>query len=164
MDYASAPTSLVFPKILDALGCTVVGLNERIEESKMTVPLEAFQSEIDQLAAITATVRADFGVRLDVGGERMWLVDSTGRKLAGAETAAAFLELALRASDRSRQRTVAVMINQPEVFDTIGARHGAQIRRVGIDPQALMSAMADESVILALSGAGEFIIQLPQTN
>lgn len=158
VDYASAPTALVLPKILDALGCEVVGLNERIEESKMTVPLEAFQTALDQLAAITATVGADFGLRLDVGGERVWIVDRGGRKLSGTEIAAAYAELALRSSDHSRPRTVAVMINQSEIFDEIAARHGAQIRRTSIDPQALMTAMADESVILALSGAGEFIV------
>jgi mannose-1-phosphate guanylyltransferase/phosphomannomutase len=158
VDYASAPTSLVLPRVLDALGCQVVALNERIEESKMTVPVEAFQSGLNQLAAITATVNADFGVRLDVGGDRMWVTDRTGKMLTGTETAIAFLELALRSSDHSRQRTIAVMANQSEIFEEIAKRHGAQIRRTAIDPQAMMSAMADDSVILALSGAGEFIV------
>ncbi len=158
VDYASAPTSLVLPRVLDALGCEVVALNERIEESKMTVPIEAFQNGLNQLGAITATVNADFGVRLDVGGDRMWVADRTGKMLTGTETAVAFLELTLRSSDHSHQRTIAVMANQSEIFDEIAKKHGAQIRRTAIDPQALMSAVADESVILALSGAGEFIV------
>lgn len=158
VDYASASTSLVLPTILSELNCTVVALNERIDETKMAVPSDVFQRGLDQLAAITATVHADLGVRLDVGGERMWLVDGKGRKLAGTTAAAAFLELALRAQPSNAPRTVAVMANQPQLFDEIAARHGAQIRRTKIDPQALMAAISGDDAALALSGAGEFIL------
>jgi mannose-1-phosphate guanylyltransferase/phosphomannomutase len=50
------------------------------------------------------------------------------------------------------------MVNQSELFDQIAARHGAAIRRTAIDPQALMSAVADAEVILAFSAAGEFVV------
>ena len=158
VDYASASTALVLPRILSELDCTVVALNERIDETKMAVPSDVFQRGLDQLAAITATVHADLGVRLDVSGERVWLVDSQGRKLSGTTTAAAFLELALRSQPGVAPRTVAVMANQPQLFDEIAGRHGAQIRRTKIDPQALMAAISGDDVELALSGAGEFIV------
>jgi mannose-1-phosphate guanylyltransferase/phosphomannomutase len=158
VDYASASTALVLPKILSELDCTVVALNERIDETKMAVPSDVFQRGLDQLAGITATVHADLGVRLDVSGERVWFVDGKGRKLSGTTTAAAFLELSLRAQAEGTARTVAVMANQPQLFDEIAARHGAQIRRTKIDPQALMAAIMGDEVCLALSGAGEFIV------
>ncbi len=159
VDYASAPTSLVLPMILNELGCTVVALNERIDESKMSVPNAAFQQGLDQLASITAVVKADLGVRLDVGGERLWLVDSEGRKLTGTQTAAAFMELALRAQSGSDAgRAVAVMVNQPELFDRMAAQHHTEIRRTPIDAQALMNAALDPNVMLVMSGAGEFIV------
>lgn len=159
VDYANASTSHVLPKILDKLGCAVVALNERIDETKMSILTDAFQRGLDQLAAITATVKADLGVRLDVGGERLWLVDGRGQKFSGTTTAAAFMELALRTQlDGARPRVVAVMANQPMLFDEIAARHSTQIRRTPVDAQALMSASTDDAVILALSGAGEFIV------
>jgi mannose-1-phosphate guanylyltransferase/phosphomannomutase len=139
------------------LGCTVVALNERTDESKMSVSSEVFQRGIEQLAAITAAVKADLGLRIDVGGERVWFVDRHGNKLSGTVSAAAFAELALRASDHNQPRTLAVMVNQPSLFDEIAERHGARVRRTKIEPQALMEAMADPEVTLALSGAGEFI-------
>ncbi len=158
VDYASASASRVLPTILDELGCAVVALNERMDETKMAVPSDEFQRGIDQLAAITATVKADLGVRLDVGGERVWFADRHGAKLPGTTTAAVFAELALRASDHAQPRTLAVLINQPELFDTIAARHGAQIQRTRIDAQGLMDAATEPNVILVLSGAGEFIV------
>ncbi len=159
VDYASAPTSLVLPVVLNELGCTVVALNERIDETKMAVPEAVFQHGLDQLASITAAVKADLGVRIDVGGERLWLVDGEGRKLAGTQTAAAFMELLLRAqSDAGRPRAVALMINQPELFERIGERYGVSVQRTQIDAQALMDAAQDPNVTLVMSGAGEFIL------
>ncbi len=159
VDYASAPTALILPKLLDELGCTVVALNERLDETKMSMPGEAFQQGLDQLAAITTTVGAQLGARLDVGGERIFVVDARGRKIANTTFAAAFLDLALRApADGASPRAVAVMTNQPRVFEEIAARHHAQIVRTAIDAQALMSACASGAARIALSGAGEFSV------
>jgi mannose-1-phosphate guanylyltransferase/phosphomannomutase len=159
VDYASAPTSLVLPIILNELGCTVIALNERMDETKMSVPTEMLQRGIDQLAAITASVKADLGARIDAGGERLWLVDGTGRKLSGTAAAAVFMELALRGQPGYPATcAVAVMANQPTVFEQIAARHGAQVCRTKIDPHDLMVTAADGGVILAFSGAGEFIV------
>ena len=154
VDYASASTSLILPTMLNQLGCTVIALNERVDETKMAVPTDLFQRGIDQLASITAAMKADFGLRLDVGGERVWMVDGNGRKLSGTATAAAFMELALRAESGA----VAVMANQPQVFEQIATAHGASVRRVKIDPQALMASAANGDLVLAVSGAGEFIL------
>lgn len=154
VDYASASTSLILPTLLNQLGCTVIALNERVDETKMAVAPDIFQRGIDQLASITAAMKADFGLRLDVGGERVWCVDGIGRKLSGTTTAAAFMELALR----TETGAVAVMANQPLVFEQIAAAHGASVRRVKIDPQALMASAANGDLVLALSGAGEFIL------
>lgn len=154
VDYASASTSLILPTLLNQLGCTVIALNERVDETKMAVAPDLFQRGIDQLASITAAMKADFGLRLDVGGERVWMVDGNGRKLSGTTTAAAFMELALRAESGA----VAVMANQPQVFEQIAMAHGASVRRVKIDPQALMASAANGDLVLAVSGAGEFIL------
>lgn len=158
VDYASAPTSLILPVILNELGCTVVALNERIDESKMSMSSAVFQRGLDQLASITLAVKADFGVRLDVGGERLWLVDGNGEKLSGTVSAAAFMELALRSQPQGDTNNVAVMVNQPHLFEAIAERHHARVTRTKIDPQALMNTTNDADLSLAMSGAGEFII------
>ncbi|HEX9077719.1 MAG TPA: sugar phosphate nucleotidyltransferase [Anaerolineae bacterium] len=159
VDYASAPTSLIMPIILNELGCTVVALNERIDEKKMSMSNDVFDRGLDQLASITATVKADCGVRLDVGGERLWLVDGNGDKLSGTQTAGALMELALRSlPSGSTPPVIAVMVNQPHLFEQVAERHNAQVRRTKIDAQALMTATEDPQTMLAVSGAGEFIV------
>lgn len=157
VDYANAPAALVLPALLDRLGISVVALNERIDENRLPVLQDEFQRALDRLAAITAAVSAELGVRIDAGGERIWLVDQRGQKIAGPSAAAAFVELLLAAAPGG---AIAVPVNQPDLFETIAARHGARVLRVKTDPQSLMEAALDPDVRIAVSGTGDFI--LPQ--
>jgi len=158
VDYANASTALIMPTIFNELGCQVTALNERMDENKMAVSTAEFQQGLDRLATITAALQADLGLRFDVAGERVWFVDRKGTKLPGTTVAAAFAELLLRGADRTQPRALAVMVHQPQIFEEMAARYGAQIRRTRIEPQGLMEAMSDPSVIFAASGAGEFIV------
>ncbi len=157
VDYANAPAALILPTLLDRLGIGVVALNERIDENRLPVLQDEFQRALDRLAAITSAVSAEIGVRIDVGGERIWLVDQNGQKIPGPSGAAAFVELLLASQPGG---LVAVPVNQPDIFEAIAARHNAQVLRVRTDPQALMEAAREPDVRAAVSGAGDFI--LPQ--
>lgn len=155
VDYANAPAAEILPSILDELGVTVIVLNERVDESKMSILHPEFTRTLERLASITGAVRADLGVRVDVGGERIWLVDQTGTQLAGTTAAAAFAELMLRSGGGG---ALAFYNHQPDVFERIAERYGAQTIRTKIDPQALTQAATQDGVRLAFSGYGEFIV------
>lgn len=155
VDYANAPTALVLPELLNRLGIGVVALNERIDETRITLQQEEFQRALRRLESITAAVKADLGVRMDVGGERIWLVEPGGQRLAGPTAAAAFVELLLEVEGGG---AVAVPVNQPDIFEEIAQRHGARVVRVKNDPQVLMDAASEPDVKLAVSGAGDFIL------
>jgi mannose-1-phosphate guanylyltransferase / phosphomannomutase len=155
VDYANAPAAYVLPTLLDRLGINVVALNERIDENRIPLQQEHFQRALDRLEAITSAVSADLGVRVDVGGERIWLVDQHGQKLPGPTAGAALMELLLAVEGGD---AVAVPVNQPDIFEMIAQRHGARVVRVKNDPQALMDAATEPDVMLALSGAGDFIL------
>ena len=71
----------MFPKILRQLGCETVAINSSIDELRMFRTAEQFDQEMQQLGAITKTLNFDFGVRIDLGGEKIFLVDNTGRLL-----------------------------------------------------------------------------------
>jgi mannose-1-phosphate guanylyltransferase/phosphomannomutase len=154
VDYASAPTALVLPSILNELGCRVVALNANLDETKMAVLPEEFDRALEQLALICAALKADFGVRLDVGGEKIFVVDDQGRILADTTAAAALASLALRCNPGS---TIAVPVHQPRLFETIAAQRGGQVRRTKVDPQDLMALANQEPLLLAADGSGGFI-------
>ena len=154
VDYANAPPALVLPAILSDLQCDVVALNAQLEESKMSIPREELGRHIERLAAITKAVGADLGVRLDVGGEKIFVVDNRGRILEELVVAAALAALSLRAHGGG---IIAVPVSAPHIFDHIAEQHGGHVTRTKVDPQDLMRAATAEEVIFAGDEAGNYI-------
>lgn len=156
VDYANGPAAQVLPDLLGRLGVNIVALNERIDESKISLPQDEFQRALDRLAAITDAVKAHLGVRIDAAGERIWLVDEHGHKLSGGTTAAVLVELLVR-DPAIRNGTIVMPLHQPNFFEPLIASRGVNVLRVKNDHQSLMEAALDPGVRLALSGAGDFI-------
>lgn len=156
VDYANGPASSVLPSLLAQLGVDVVALNERLDEDKISLEQQEFQRALDRLGAITSAVGAQLGVRIDVGGERVWLVDQKGTKLSGSMAAAVLTELLLR-DEKMRGGAVALPLSLPNLFEALAEKYGARVWRVKNDHQALMEAAQEPNVRLAFSGGGDFI-------
>ena len=154
VDYAHASTSLVLPSILDALGCNVVALGAHMDEFKLSILPEEFEAALEQLATICSALQADLGIRLDVGGEEIFIVDDQGHLLSDETACAAMAALALRQAGGG---TIVVPVNQSKVFEHIAAQYGGQVKRTQLDSQSLMEAASQEGVIMAGDGAGSFI-------
>lgn len=154
VDYASAPTALVLPDILAELGCSVTALNANLDETKMSIPKEEFEQGRQKVALITSALGADLGVRIDVGGERIYLVDDRGQLLSDVTAAAALVVLALRARPGA---TVVVPVDLPRLFDELAGRHGGRVARTRVDPQDLMAACAQQGVVIGADGRGNFV-------
>lgn len=154
VDYAHAPTSLVLPDILNALGVRQVPLNARIDENKMSVPQEELDQALHQLAVITGALGMDLGVRLDVGGEKVFWVDDKGVLVDPRVVALAMVYLALRCKGGG---VVAVPVTAPNAFEQVAAAHGGRILRTKADLHALMQAATQEGVILATDANGHYL-------
>ena len=160
MDYAYAPSILVMPSLLSALNVDVVALNANLDESKMSVLREEFEVGLEQLSKIVNVLGTDLGVRLDVGGEKVFLTDDRGQRLSDVLACVVMADLALRAAGGG---VLVVPVNQPLVFEQIAARHGGMVVRTKVDDlHALMRAACQEGVILAGDGTGNFIFPLFQ--
>jgi len=153
-DYAYAPSAEVLPAILTALNCNVVALNARIDETKMSTSHAAFEKALEQLASICAALNTTLGVRLDVGGEKIFLVDDRGRCVPNTAAAAAMTLLALRAHGGGK---VTVPVDQPSIFERIAEQNNGQIIRTKIDAYDFAARTAQEDVILGCDGTGNFI-------
>jgi len=154
VDYAFAPTAQVLPDILTALNCNVVALNAGIDDTKMSTSHAAFEKALAQLASICSVLNTTLGVRLDVGGEKLFLVDDRGHVLPNTTAAAAMTCLALEAHGGG---TIAVPVNQPSVFARIAASHGANVIWTKVDPYDFGLKCAEEGVVLGCDGTGSFI-------
>lgn len=154
VDYAHAPSSTVMPALLGQLNCRVVTLNGALDETKMSIPPKEFQQSLQQLAKICEVLQTVLGVRLDVAGERVFMVDDKGSIIPGNVLCAALAILAFKAKPGG---TIAVPVSAPNVFETIAQEHGGKILRTKVTPQALMEAANRKDVIMAADCSGSFI-------
>jgi mannose-1-phosphate guanylyltransferase / phosphomannomutase len=154
VDYANAPAAHVLGPLLTRLNCRVVALNAAVDAAKMSVSAQEFQSSLEQLAQICEVLHAASGVRLDVGGERIFVVDDQGTMAPGTMLCAAMALMALKARGGG---TIAVPVSLPNVFEALAERFGGKILRTKVSAQALMAAATREDVIMAGDGYGSFI-------
>lgn len=159
VDYANASASLVLPDLLGKLNADVVAINAVVQEGSLYQTTGQFEQAMERLGAITRTLEASFGVRLDTGGERIYFVDEGGAQVAGmtALAAVADLILAQHASEHGHAGMVAVPVWAPSIFEEIAARHGGEILRTRFNAYALMTAALRQGVVLAGDGQGSFI-------
>jgi mannose-1-phosphate guanylyltransferase/phosphomannomutase len=154
VDYANAPVSAILPGILSELNCNVVALNANIEEARMAIQPHEFQAALDQLGLIVSALNTHIGARLDVGGEKLFLVDERGERLRNTAATAVMADLAWRAMPGG---TIAVPVTMPDALERIAAQHGGHVIRTKVDSHALTKVACEASVMMAADGRGSFI-------
>lgn len=155
VDYANSSTAKVLPTILDELNCDVVALNSTMDDSKIYQTAQEFEAGLDLLAAMVPVLRASFGVRLDTGGERIYLVDDRGSRLDGMRALVLLVALSLAAHGGGG--TVAVPVSAPSAIERLAQQYGATVIRTKINPAALMEVCAEQDILVAGDGSGSFI-------
>jgi mannose-1-phosphate guanylyltransferase/phosphomannomutase len=153
-DYAYAPASEVLSPILTELGVEVVPLAAHVDGEKMSVLPEEFSKALRELSLITGALDTDLGVRFDVGGEKIFVVDHTGKHVPEVSVSAAMATLALRATGGG---TIVVPVHMTSAFEQIAASHSGQVLRCKVDPHDLMSMSDRDGVIMATDGTGNFV-------
>lgn len=153
VDYAFASTSQVLPDILQSLGVNTTPLGARVDPAHISMEEEVFLEERRRLGVIVSALGSDLGVRLDVGGEKMFLVDHTGAQVPEPISCAAMVDLALRTWPGS---TVAAPVNQSSALEKIAQRHGGQVIRTAVDQASIMHTANNADVVLAADGIGSF--------
>ena len=154
VDYSLGSASEILPQILHALGCDVIGLNANQGLTRQLRSAPQYETAMEQLARIVPAVRFDFGVMLDVGGERLQLVDGTGARMPPMQVLAALALLTFRQVDGA---AVAVPVDAPVVFDSLAASYGGKVIRTRLDGESIMAAAAQRGVRLAGDGRGRTI-------
>lgn len=154
VDYANAVPALVLPELLRQLDADVIAVNASLDETKLFRSHDDFTQALTRLSSITAALGSNFGARLDVGGERVYLTSADGQVIEDMDALAAVAELVLRVQPGA---IIAVPITAPRLLDKLAAQHGGQVRRLKVVPQAHMEAGLDCSIAMIGDGRGAFI-------
>jgi mannose-1-phosphate guanylyltransferase/phosphomannomutase len=155
VDYAHSPAADVLADLLDQVNVEVVPLNARLDPNKISVSPEEFRAGLRQLSRITGALQGiSLGVRLDVGGERIFVVDDAGTNIPGPVMSAAMAALTYQAYPGSR---VAITTDQSAVFERLARSYGGSVFRCPVDLQTLMRIAANDDITLASDAQGNFI-------
>jgi mannose-1-phosphate guanylyltransferase/phosphomannomutase len=159
VDYANSSASLVLPNLLGKINADVVAINAVVHEQSLYQTQEQWNQSMERLGAITNTLHAGFGVRLDTGGERLYIVDENGKLVDPLRALAAVTDLAL--AQHSQQNgpggAVVVPVYAPSIFETIAGKYGAEVVRTRFNSYALMTAALRSGVVIAGDNQGSFI-------
>ncbi|MFN2544530.1 MAG: sugar phosphate nucleotidyltransferase [Actinomycetota bacterium] len=154
VDYAFGSTALTGPPILGRLGVDLLAANATLDEDRVLLSEDQLSSHLDQLQRLVRSSGADLGVLFDAAGERIRLVDETGRVLELGEALLAFLSLAARSMPYPR---VAVPVATTRHAEEIVKRHGGEVVWTPISAPALMSAAEEDGVVFAGAEGGGYI-------
>jgi len=132
----------------------VVELNAGTDESKMSIQPEEFQQALQQLASICSVLGTNLGVRLDVGGEKIFLVDDRGKVLVSGLATVVLACLALRTYGGG---TIAVPVTVSRTLEAVAGQYGGRVIRTRLDMHDVMEASTQEGVIMASDGTDGFV-------
>ncbi|MBI3965438.1 MAG: NTP transferase domain-containing protein [Chloroflexi bacterium] len=154
IDYGHSPVALILPGILRQLGLSEIGSNADFEyRTSLRYDLE-FDQGMHQLSGLVRRHRAPLGIRFELGGEKIFLVDGTGSALPGWTALGVVAQLTLASAGGG---TIVVPVTAPSMFDRLADAHSGRVVRTRTTPAALMALAQEPEVVLAGDGLGGFI-------
>ncbi len=153
LDHSHGSSALLFPRILGRLGVETVALNANLDSAKITKTEEEFQKGLSHLMAISRSLSADFGVMIDTGGEKIFLVDEKGDILPDW---VALQVLCLLACRRKKSGKVGVPVTASRNLEKIASRFGMDVIRTRTLPRSLMETAALEGVSIVGDDSGGY--------
>ncbi|HEX9057430.1 MAG TPA: mannose-1-phosphate guanyltransferase [Ktedonobacterales bacterium] len=155
VDYSHGSSPQVLAPVFNSSHVDIIALNATMDAARWSRTFEEFEHEMDMLASITATLKADLGVRIDTAGEKIFVVDNRGRIVDGGKLLAAMAELVLR---DTKGGVVAAPVNAPSAVESVAKHAGGRLVYTKVHPSALMSAATRDGVRLVGDGTGGFIL------
>ncbi len=155
IDTGLGAASLVLPRVLTALGINVLTVNNRLDEEHPTSTERSYHAAMTRLGELVSSSRSDLGVRFDPTGERLSLVDETGRPFGHGRALLVMLDLV--AAER-RSGVVGLPSNTTRVAEDVTNYHGVAVEWAGVSTASLARVAQRPWLIFAGDGRGGFIV------
>ena len=149
VDCGNGSCARLVPRWLADLGCEVLPINDDPSLPFPRLP-EPSVATAGQARAIVLAGRADLGLVLDADGERLSLVDETGRPLSEELT----LPLAVEAALARRKGPIVTNVSTTGLVEKVAARHGARVVRTPVGQAYVSEAILEHGAVLGGEGNG----------
>jgi len=157
LDYSYGSSSRIFPSILGKLKCDVVALSANLDADKTTRNADEFNRALIQLSTIVRSLKADIGVLLDAGGEKIFLVDDTGEIIDGETALSVITLLSLKTSQGIKGSSFAVPVTASRAVEQMAASYGVDVIKTKTTPRGIMEAATKDNVKFVGETTGGFI-------
>ena len=154
VDYGHGASVEVMSPMFNAIGADIIALNATRDPDRYSRTAEQFDRDMQVLSSITGTLKADLGVRIDTGGEKIFVVDEQGQLVDNGRLLAAMTELMLRERGGGR---IAVPVTAPSVVEKVAKRHKGSVVRTSVLAHALTTAATTADTVMVGDGAGGFV-------
>jgi len=153
VDYAYGSTSFAMPNVLATLGLEALAVNPFMSTAGMlSVDLEEHATTVGNLVRASGS---HLGAVFEPGGERLRVVDDSGRVLSGSHLQLVFL--ALLAAQRPGG-TVALPVTASDRAVEVVTAGGGRVELAQVGPQALMATARATGVDFAADDNGGFVL------
>jgi phosphomannomutase/phosphoglucomutase len=158
VDLGNGAQAVAVPRLLDALGCKVITINERIDGS---FPGRGSEPTVDNLHDLKAKVidsNADLGVAYDGDGDRSIFCDEHGNIYTGDRSGAILIDHILKQSKGySNDVKIVTPINSSMLIDIVASKYRAKVIRIKVGSVEVSREMLRSNALLGLEENGGFM-------
>ena len=155
IDAAGGVASLVVPSLLARLPIEVLTVNNRLDDNHPTELPGERAAGMRRLGELVASSKAAFGVRFDPIGERVSIVDDSGRAISDERALLVFLDLV--AAERGGG-SVALPVTTTRVAEQVCRFHGVEVLWTTTAADDLARVAAMPGLILGGNGRGGIVV------
>ena len=149
VDCCNGACALISPRWLEALGCTVLSVNDDVTAAFPHRP-EPNRETMAQLRAIVQAGSADIGFAHDADGERLGIVTNAAVPLSEERT----LVLAARITLADGAGPVVTNISTTMAVDRVAESYGASVVRTPVGQSYISEAMLEHQAVVGGEGNG----------
>ena len=153
LDCVRGAGGMIFPRLLEALGCEVHGINLETDGRFPREP-EPVAANLGELEELVRKTGADVGLATDPDVDRLSLVDETGSAIGEDYT----LALATRLLLRYRPGTVVTNLSTSSLLDDVTEAAGARLIRTPVGEIHVARRMEAEGATVGGEGNGGVIL------
>ena len=157
IDPAGATGSVIDRTFLEKLGCTVIGINEKLE-TRFPRGTEPVPENLDELCNFVKTHKADIGFAQDPDGDRLAVVSESGTAIGEEYT----LVLAGEAYLQRKKTDVACNLSTSMMIDDLARRFGVNVHRTKIGEINVTDKLLKDNLFFGGEGNGGVIV--PEIN
>ena len=151
-DYGFGAASIIGPQVLGRLGGEMLSVNAAVDDDRSVLSEEDEQAHVERLQGLVRSSGATVGALIDQVGEKLRLVDGSGRALDPAVQLLVYVSLVCQAEPGAR---VALPISTSRVAQSVARGAGGDVVWTPTSSSAVMKAAETENVSFAgAEGAG----------